>query len=113
MHNINKIKKWKGHLWQGHFFSSALDDAYTWSSTAAHCGLKQDDLLSSLPADFAVIEQEWSQWLSLPEATQNIDILRRNIEKDLPCGSDGFIHTLETLTDRNLRYRPQGRPVKG
>lgn len=30
--HINKIKGWKGHLWQGRFFSSPLDEAYTWST---------------------------------------------------------------------------------
>ncbi|MCK4840325.1 MAG: hypothetical protein KAT04_00415 [Methylococcales bacterium] len=25
---INRIKGWKGHLWQGRFFSSPLGDAY-------------------------------------------------------------------------------------
>ena len=29
---INKAKGWKGHLWQGRFFSSALDEAYTCSA---------------------------------------------------------------------------------
>ena len=29
---INKVKGWKGHLWQGRFFSSVLDDAYLWSA---------------------------------------------------------------------------------
>jgi putative transposase len=30
--HINKMKAWKGHLWQGRFFSSPLDDTYTWST---------------------------------------------------------------------------------
>jgi len=30
--HINKIKKWSGHLWQGRFFSSALDESYFWSA---------------------------------------------------------------------------------
>ena len=25
---INRARGWKGHLWQGRFFSSPLDDAY-------------------------------------------------------------------------------------
>ena len=59
---INRTRSWKGHLWQGRFSSSALDEAYLWavvryvernpvrarivrkaenypwSSAAAHCG---------------------------------------------------------------------------
>ncbi len=61
---INRQHGWSGHLWQGRFFSSPLDEAYLWfcvrhvernpvragmaeraedyprSSAAAHCGLK-------------------------------------------------------------------------
>lgn len=29
---INRRRRWKGHLWQGRFFSSALDDAYRWAA---------------------------------------------------------------------------------
>ena len=29
---INRAKKWKGHLWQGRFFSSALDETYLWAA---------------------------------------------------------------------------------
>ena len=29
---INRARSWKGHLWQGHFFSSALDEAYRWAA---------------------------------------------------------------------------------
>lgn len=38
---INRAKRWKGHLWQGRFFSSALDDTYLWAPsarTAEECG---------------------------------------------------------------------------
>ncbi len=68
--HINKLKGWKGHLWQGRFFSSALDDVYIWSairyvernpvrakmvtkaedypwsSAAFHCGLEENRLLT-------------------------------------------------------------------
>jgi hypothetical protein len=40
------------------------------------------------------------------------DIIQRNIEKGLPCGSDNFIDGLERIAKRKLRYKPQGRPFK-
>src|SRR3990170_4525 len=67
---INRAWGWKGHVWQGRFFSSPLDEAYLWaairyvernpvrakmvrkaenyrwSSAAAHCGLKPDPVLT-------------------------------------------------------------------
>jgi len=135
--HINKIKGWKGHLWQGRFFSSPLDDAYTWStiryvernpvqagiiikaeeylwsSAAAHCGLKAEPLLTTLPNSMDGISQEdWSDWLVLPENQSVTDIIQRNIEKGLPCGNDTFIDKLEVIAKRSLRYKPQGRPFK-
>ena len=124
---VNKAKGWKGHLWQGRFFSSALDEAYTWSairyvernpvrarmvtkaedyvwsSAATHCGLKENKLIVKL-ADVAraIPEQEWSEWLALAGDEGDISILRRNIEKGLPCGDDGFIGKLEKLSGRQL-----------
>jgi len=29
---INRSRGWKGHLWQGRFFSSALDEACLWAA---------------------------------------------------------------------------------
>jgi len=135
---INKSKGWKGHLWQGRFFSSPLDNAYTWaalryvernpvrakmvkkaeeyawSSASAHCGLTENSLLSSLNCLGSVISTEnWSEWISLPNNEREIQILRRNIEKGLPCGSDKFIEKLEVISDKVLKFRPQGRPKKG
>lgn len=132
---VNKAKGWKGHLWQGRFFSSPLDEAYTWSairyvernpvrvgmveraedypwsSAAAHCGLVKDPLLASpSKMERAITESGWSNWLALPEEENTINMLRRNVEKGLPCGCDAFIDTLEKLANKSLRFRPQGRP---
>lgn len=135
---INKLKGWKGHLWQGRFFSSPLDEAYTWSairyvernpvqanmvtraetyvwsSAAAHCELRDDILLAPLPdAVNKIAPEDWSQWLALPENQSAVDIIRRNVEKGLPCGDNDFISRLERLENRSLHYKPQGRPIKG
>ncbi len=135
---VNKAKGWKGHLWQGRFFSSPLDDVYTWSairyvernpvraglveraedypwsSAAAHCGRVNNPMLVPFPAlERAVPRSEWSSWLVLPEDNRVVDVLRRNVEKGLPCGSDVFIEKLEKRANRQLGYRPQGRPANG
>jgi len=135
--HINKTKGWSGHLWQGRFFSSPLDEAYTWStiryvernpvragmqekpeeyrwsSAAAHCGLKDNSLLADLPSTMnAVLKESWSDWLALSERQGVLDVIQRNVEKGLPCGGDGFISELEVIAKRALRYKPQGRPLK-
>jgi putative transposase len=132
---VNRARGWKGHLWQGRFFSSPLDEAYLWaairyvernpvragmvvkaeeyrwSSAAAHCGLRSDKVLTQ-PWLAKVREsiEEWSLWLSGGDDEESIRILRRNIEKGLPCGSEGFIQKLGIVANRMLEYRPQGRP---
>jgi putative transposase len=135
---INRERRWKGHVWQGRFFSSALDDDYLWaavryvernpvrarmvrkaenyrwSSAVAHCGMKPDPVLTrklSWQRQFESIG-DWSAWLAEGDEPQRLEILRRNVEKGLPCGSEKFVQKLEKLTGRALQYRPLGRPKK-
>ena len=39
-------------------------------------------------------------------------VIRRNIDKGLPCGTEQFIKKLEKVAGKVLQYRPQGRPRK-
>jgi putative transposase len=136
---INHSRSWKGHVWQGRYFSSPLDDRYTWaairyvernpvrakmvrkaenhlwSSAAGHCGLKVDNLITVKDywqKQFRSI-RNWSSWLTEGEDTEELINLRRNADKGLPCGSESFVRKLEQLAGRSLIFRPQGRPKKG
>jgi putative transposase len=135
---INRAKKWKGHLWQGRFFSSALDDTYLWaalryvernpvrarivrraenykwSSAAAHCGLKEDAVLTTDRAWVARIRSvgDWSKWLAQGEVPEQVEVLRRHVERGLPCGAEEFIRKLERRAGQMLRLRARGRPRK-
>jgi len=133
---INRERGWKGHLWQGRFFSSPLDDAYLWaalryvecnpvragmvqraedfpwSSAAAHCANRSDGLLDAESAwgkKFSAID-DWSAWLAVTGETEEVKILRQNADKGLPCGSKDFVQRLGMKVGRMLEYRPQGRP---
>ncbi len=133
---VNRAKHWKGHLWQGRFFSSALDEHYlwaairyvernpvrarmvrkaenyAWSSAAAHCGLKDDEVLTGNRnwwRRFASVG-DWSKWLAQGDTLEQIDVLRRHVERGLPCGAAGFIRKLERMAGRALSYRARGRP---
>ena len=126
-------------MWQGRFFSSPLDEAYLWfcvhyvernpvrasmvnraedykwSSAAAHCGLKEDALLS-IKSDYWEIFKDipdWSAWLNTIDDKEQLGIVRRNIQKNLPCGSDVFIEQLEKISGCLLQFRSVGRPKKG
>ncbi len=133
---INRERAWKGHVWQGRFFSSPLDENYLWaavryvernpvrakmvrkpenypwSSAAAHCRLRTDHVLTSNPVwlkQFEAIEN-WSAWLAEGGASEELEVLRRNVEKGLPCGTEKFIRKLEKIAGRTLQARPPGRP---
>lgn len=133
---INRQKQWKGHFWQGRYFSSPLDErymwsairyvernpvrarmvqkaeSYPWSSAAGHCGLTDDKVLSTMPKWKKITNQidDWSSWLAEGNEAGELAIVRRNIEKGLPCGSDRFVKTLEKKIGRSLQFKPQGRP---
>jgi putative transposase len=135
---INRKRGWKGHLWQGRYFSSPLDERYLWaairyvernpvrakivkkaeryrwSSASAHCGLRDDAVLTEDTRWKKQLAQisDWSGWLSEGDDQEEISVLRRNIAKGLPCGTKRFINKLEKLAGRILQYRPQGRPKK-
>lgn len=131
---INRRKRWKGHLWQGRFFSSALDEVYLWaairyvernpvrakivrkaenhpwSSAAARCGLKEDMVLTDKTVWCKQFESigDWSAWLAEGDEPEQLEILRRNADKGLPCGSERFIRRFEKLMGRQLVFRPRG-----
>lgn len=135
---VNRNRDWKGHLWQGRFFSSPLDEQYlwaairyvernpvrakmvrkaenyAWSSAAGHCGLRTDTLLNESSAWLKQYEGEgeWSAWLAEGEQPAQLDILRRHVEKGLPCGAERFVRKLERMAGRELRHRALGRPRK-
>ena len=134
---INKRNKWKGHFWQGRYFSSPMDERYMWSairyvernpvrarmvrkaehypwsSAAGHCRLTDDTVLSTQAKWENLTDQidNWSLWLTEGDEGHDLSIIRRNIEKGLPCGTEQFIKKLEKLSGRSLRFQPQGRPI--
>jgi putative transposase len=87
---------------------------YRWSSAAAHCGKRTDGLInpeSTWSKEFPSRE-EWPAYLAEGEISETIQILRKNVEKGLPCGTENFIKWLGNLAGREAEYRPQGRPRK-
>ena len=135
---LNRSRNREGRLWQGRFFSSALDktylwaavryvernpvrarmvrkaENYRWSSAGAHCGLRDDATLTDKSAWRRKFDRvgDWSAWLAEGDEPDKLDVLRRHADRGLPCGSEKFIRKLEKRTGRALRYRPRGRPKK-
>lgn len=99
---INRAKGWKGHVWQGRFFSSALDEGYRWaavryvernpvrarmvhkaqdhpwSSAAAHCRLRPNEVLTTKPRWHKQFEAigDWAAWLAEGEEPEKLEVLR-------------------------------------
>jgi len=135
---INRRLGWSGHVLQGRYFSSALDEAhfvaavryternpvrahmvqraqdYRWSSAASHCGLRNDTLVatSAIAGGGFPMTIEWMAWLAETGDPPQLDALRRHIDGNLPCGDKEFVGQLATLAGRDLAFRPRGRPRK-
>ncbi len=121
-----------GHLWQARFHSSPMDDAhfwaavryvennpvrsrmvelaqdYPWSSAAAHCGLRDDPLLSPFDINPLLIP-DWAAWLAAGQPTAEIESIRKNTRTGRPLGSEQFIEGMETRLGRRLRPAKRGR----
>ena len=62
--------------------------------------------------DLLAAVTDWSAWLAEGDEPEELALLRRNVDKGLPCGSEAFIDELEAVAGRPLRFRPVGRPRK-
>src|SRR5688572_954325 len=123
-----------GHLWQGRFKACVLDEPhlwnavryvernpvragivpraedYRWSSAAAHCGLRQDPVLSpDLPLIGSI--PDWSLWLSEEQKPEELRFIRERTRTGRPCSSDEFARDLEARLGRPMLRRKRG-PVK-
>lgn len=133
---LNRMMDWRGHVWQGRYFSAALDEAYfwaairyvernpvragmvtraedfPWSSARAHCGFAWDPLLSTDPhwARLLAGVGNWSDWLAAGDTAEEVKLIRRRTARGMPCGSDEFVESMESRAGRPLDCRRTGRP---
>ena len=132
---INREKGWKGHLWQGRFFSSPLDEVYMWaairyvernpvrakicrlpwqyewSSAAAHVDSKTSSRLLNLSQwNKQITNAEWQKELTDGIDAKQVARIRSNTHIGRPLGDDGFISKLEIIFGRRIRPLPVGRP---
>ncbi|MGQ0586502.1 MAG: transposase [Gammaproteobacteria bacterium] len=135
---VNRWRGTKGHVWQGRFFSSTLDEAYLWaairyvernpvragmveraeryrwSSASAHCGLGADPTLTRDAAWLEAVRSvdDWPAWLADFDRPVHLDTLREHVRRSLPCGSGEFVRGLELRAGLPLVPKPRGRPRK-
>jgi len=134
---INRMHKRSGHLWQGRFYSCALDDKgfwlatkyvelnpvrakicrlpwqYDWSSAAAHIDPKAESQLLNLSSWRKMIsEKEWQSELKSGIDKAQLDKVRLSTHTGRPLGTDSFMSKLEKMLGRRVRPLPVGRPYK-
>jgi putative transposase len=132
---LNTKRGKKGHLWQGRFYSSILDEKhlytavryiennpvrarmveyaekYSWSSTREHLEKNSDDVLTHDCYLEGEIE-DWRAYLRETEDKVLVANIRKNSMTGRPCGDDGFIEKIEGIVGRRLKALPVGRPRK-
>jgi putative transposase len=132
---FNNKKGHHGHLWQGRFYSSIIDDrhaleairydetnpvcwglvadaaAYPWSSARGHALAASDPVLQD-GCSIVRGAGDWKAYLSAASDAELVEDIRRNMRTGRPCGDKEFVRTLEILLNRSLTARPRGRPTK-
>ena len=132
---INTRQENRGHLWQGRFFSCALDERhlyaamryvennsvrarivkkaedYRWSSARAHATGTIDTVLAD---DCYMVERikDWPAYLREKENTALVEDIRQSTKTGRPCGDNKFVMKMEKLLGRKLTALPKGRPCK-
>ena len=134
---INRLHKRSGHLWQGRFYSCALDERhfwlamkyvernpvrarlcrkpwrYAWSSAAAHVDVAARSEILNLSEWYDKVSAErWRNELSVDLKESDVMRLRSRTYTGRPLGSDSFLSKLERVLGRRVRPLPVGRPKK-
>ncbi len=131
----NERHGYEGHLWQGRYYSCALDDMhfwaaihyvernpvragmvrraeeYPWSSARAHCLRIKDKVLSrTFPRGTPV--RGWTAWLAGEEEESLLQRLRVETRTGRPAASEDFVRELEARLGRKIGRSKPGRKPK-
>ncbi|MGE0612946.1 MAG: transposase [Hyphomicrobiales bacterium] len=128
--HINARNKWTGHLWQGRFGSTAMDEAHLacavryvslnpvrsklvarardwrWSSTRAHLAGESDGIVDVAP----VLERfpDFAALLKSGEDEEKVKALRKAETTGRPVGSIAWLKAMERRTGRTLMPGKRG-----
>lgn len=127
---IHARHRWTGHLWQGRFSSTAMDEAHVhaairyvdlnpvrvglatkaadwpWSSARAHLAGRDDGLVTVGPVLRRV--GDFAAYLDEPGEAGLIEALRRSRSTGRPVGAKDWLAALEASSNRSLAPRKRG-----
>jgi putative transposase len=134
---VNKKKKAYGHLWQGRFYSSILDEVHLletvryvernpvrakmvkkawewkWSSAGEHAGESGSAVKlkeSSLLKE--IIRDNWKENLTKKEEEKEMEEIRSRTKTGRPIAGEKLLKELEERFKMKLGEKPKGRPKK-
>ena len=139
---INFRENWRGYLWQGRFFSCALDEAHAaralsyvennpvraklaaraedwpWSSAMGHVTGRPDGL--TVRPGFLDDSGAWRGLLNRGMPAEEMEALRTSTRTGRPLGTVRFVERIERALDRVLKRQKPGpmpkahpRPARG
>jgi putative transposase len=130
---VNAKRGDRGHLWQGRYYSCALDEKhlyaavryvennpvrsklvakaedYGWSSARSHVQKTRDVFLAE-DCGFLKEIRDWATYLEGKDAPETIRLLIEHTKTGRPCGNERFIGEIERSVGRSLIAKPRGRP---
>lgn len=134
---INKKKKACGHLWQGRFYSSILDEEHlleavryvernpvranivkkawdwNWSSAGEHIGIGTSEIkLSENEFLKKVIKDKWKEYLACRDEEKYMKEIRRRTAMGRPFVGDRILKMLEDKFKMRLEALDPWRPKK-
>ncbi len=89
----------------------ARAEDYLWSSAAAHCGLRDDILLSGECPLLPEIAN-WPDWLKIDQTEEERTTIREYTASGRVWCAPEMLKQLEAITGRRLTHRKRGRPRK-
>ncbi|MBU1043379.1 MAG: transposase [Candidatus Omnitrophica bacterium] len=133
---FNRKRGVGGHLFQGRFFSSIMDEKHTlvcaryiernpvrakilkepvawqWSSARVHCGNDFNDFLgvNKLFNYIEIPKHEWKKFISEDDAETDIKEIKEQTRKGRPMASIEIMRKIEERLNRKLLVKPRGRP---
>jgi len=132
---FNKKNERTGHLWQGRFFSCALDEKHLysairyiennpvraklvkktgdwkWSSAKTHLNSSKS-VVSLADVNKYIDVSNWSNYLAENEDQTLISKIKAHTLTGRPLGNKNFIKKLEKRFNTRLKAFPRGRPKK-